>query len=70
MVQCVRRRILQPGFGSSVKPEEGYIRGHGMEQLVRDARIGPLYEGTNGIQAIDLVGKLATKSGRAVRGFF
>ena len=35
----------------------GYIRDHGMEQLVRDARIAMIYEGTNGIQALDLVGR-------------
>ena len=35
----------------------GYISDHGMEQLVRDARITPIYEGTNGIQALDLIGR-------------
>ena len=35
----------------------GYITDHGMEQLVRDARILPIYEGTNGIQALDLIGR-------------
>src|SRR5262249_5542702 len=35
----------------------GYIRDNGMEQLVRDARITQLYEGTNGIQALDLIGR-------------
>jgi alkylation response protein AidB-like acyl-CoA dehydrogenase len=43
----------------------GFIREHGVEQLVRDARITQLYEGANGIQALDLVGrKLAMKGGR------
>ena len=43
----------------------GYIRENGVEQLVRDARITQLYEGTNGIQALDLVGrKLPMKGGR------
>jgi len=43
----------------------GYIREHGVEQLARDARITQLYEGTNGIQALDLVGrKLPMKGGR------
>ncbi len=42
----------------------GYIRENGVEQLVRDARITQLYEGTNGIQALDLVGrKLPMKGG-------
>jgi hypothetical protein len=49
----------------------GYIREWGMEQFVRDARIAQIYEGTNGIQAMDLVGrKLAKDGGRGVRAFF
>jgi hypothetical protein len=49
----------------------GYIREHGMEQFVRDARITQIYEGTNGIQAMDLVGrKLPKDGGRGVRAFF
>ena len=49
----------------------GYIQEWGMEQYVRDARIAMIYEGTNGVQAMDLVGrKLATKGGRAVQALF
>lgn len=49
----------------------GYIREHGMEQYARDARITMIYEGTNGIQALDLVGrKLAAHGGRYLRSFF
>ena len=49
----------------------GYIAEWGMEQYVRDARIAMIYEGTNGIQALDLVGrKLAKDGGRAVQLFF
>lgn len=49
----------------------GYIREWGMEQYVRDARIAQIYEGTNGIQALDLVGrKLGQKGGKAVMAFF
>ncbi|MBU6206315.1 MAG: acyl-CoA dehydrogenase C-terminal domain-containing protein, partial [Alphaproteobacteria bacterium] len=49
----------------------GYIAEWGMEQFVRDARIAQIYEGTNGVQALDLVGrKLAKDGGRAVRAFF
>jgi len=49
----------------------GYIREHGMEQFVRDARITQIYEGTNGIQAMDLVGrKLPKDGGRGVRAYF
>lgn len=49
----------------------GYIRDHGIEQYVRDARIPMIYEGTNGIQAMDLVGrKLGAHTGRYLRTFF
>jgi hypothetical protein len=49
----------------------GYIRDSGMEQLVRDARITQLYEGANGIQALDLVGrKMPAHFGRSLRAFF
>ncbi|MEO6214463.1 MAG: acyl-CoA dehydrogenase C-terminal domain-containing protein [Sphingomonas sp.] len=49
----------------------GYIAEWGMEQYVRDARISMIYEGTNGVQAMDLVGrKLALNGGRAVQAFF
>ena len=49
----------------------GYIAEWGMEQYVRDARIAMIYEGTNGVQAMDLVGrKLAMNGGRAVQAFF
>ena len=48
----------------------GYIAEWGMEQYVRDARIAMIYEGTNGVQAMDLVGrKLAQKGGRAIQAF-
>ena len=49
----------------------GYIRDFGMEQLVRDARIAQIYEGTNGVQALDLVGrKMPQHAGRLLRRFF
>ncbi|MES9970556.1 MAG: acyl-CoA dehydrogenase C-terminal domain-containing protein [Candidatus Thiodiazotropha sp.] len=58
-------------LGVQVFGGHGYIREHGMEQYVRDARITQLYEGTNGIQALDLVGrKLAVHTGRYLRSFF
>ena len=48
----------------------GYIREYGMEQFVRDARIAQIYEGTNGVQAMDLLGrKVPDGSGRMVRRF-
>ncbi len=49
----------------------GYVRDSGVEQYVRDARITQIYEGTNGIQALDLVGrKLPQDMGRQLRRFF
>ncbi|HEY2890392.1 MAG TPA: acyl-CoA dehydrogenase C-terminal domain-containing protein [Dongiaceae bacterium] len=49
----------------------GYIRDNGMEQFIRDARITQIYEGTNGIQALDLIGrKLGLGTGRLLRRFF
>jgi len=58
-------------LGVQVYGGHGYIREHGMEQLVRDARITQLYEGANGIQALDLVGrKLPAHFGRQLRSFF
>jgi alkylation response protein AidB-like acyl-CoA dehydrogenase len=48
----------------------GYIRDHGMEQYVRDARISMIYEGANGVQALDLVGrKLPQDGGRLLTRF-
>jgi hypothetical protein len=58
--------IAQQVFGG-----HGYIAETGMEQFVRDARIAMIYEGANGIQALDLVGrKLARDGGRAITAFF
>ena len=49
----------------------GYIHEYGMEQFVRDARITQIYEGTNGIQALDLVGrKMPNNYGKYMRSFF
>lgn len=49
----------------------GYIAEYGVEQYVRDARIAQIYEGTNGIQAMDLIGrKLPYNTGRYLRAFF
>ncbi len=68
--------ITDIGFESTVLGQQvfgghGYVREHGMEQLVRDARIAQIYEGTNGVQAMDLVGrKLPAENGRYVYRFF
>ena len=64
------------GFAHAVDAQQvygghGYIDEWGMGQFVRDARIAMIYEGANGVQALDLVGrKLAQNSGRAVFAFF
>src|SRR5271154_7056398 len=64
------------GFANAVKAQQvlgghGYVQEWGMEQFVRDARITMIYEGANGIQALDLVGrKLPKDGGRAVTAFF
>jgi len=72
----IKGYLTDKGFEAAVHAQQilgghGYIREHGMEQFVRDARITQIYEGTNGIQAMDLVGrKLPKDGGRAVRAFF
>jgi alkylation response protein AidB-like acyl-CoA dehydrogenase len=49
----------------------GYVREWGMEQFVRDSRIAMIYEGANGVQAMDLCGrKLAAGGGKAIQAFF
>ncbi len=64
------------GFANAVKAQQvlgghGYIAEWGMEQYVRDARIAMIYEGANGVQALDLVGrKLPKDGGRALMAFF
>ncbi|MGR4039811.1 acyl-CoA dehydrogenase C-terminal domain-containing protein [Pseudomonas sp. 910_21] len=56
--------------GMQVFGGHGYIREWGMEQLVRDCRIAPIYEGTNGIQALDLLGrKVLGSQGKLLLGF-
>ncbi len=58
-------------LGMQVFGGHGYIAEHGMEQIARDARISTLYEGTTGIQALDLLGRkvLISSRGRVVREF-
>jgi alkylation response protein AidB-like acyl-CoA dehydrogenase len=76
MTPVVKALFTDLGFeatnlGMQVYGGHGYIRSNGMEQLVRDARISMLYEGTNGVQALDLVGrKLPPGAGRMLRTFF
>ena len=71
----VKGVLTDKGFENAVQAQQvygghGYIREWGMEQFVRDARIAQIYEGTNGVQALDLVGrKLPKDGGRAMRAF-
>ena len=58
-------------LGLQVHGGSGFTREWGLEQIVRDCRITLIYEGTNGVQALDLVGrKLGANGGRAVFSFF
>lgn len=57
--------------GMQVFGGHGYIKEHGMEQIARDARISTLYEGTTGVQALDLIGRkvLLSSKGKVVRDY-
>ena len=76
LTPVIKGYLTDRGFEVAVNAQQvfgghGYIREWGMEQFVRDARIAQIYEGTNGVQAMDLVGrKLGKDGGRAVRAFF
>ena len=76
MTPVLKGVLTDFGFDNAVKAQQvygghGYIAEWGMEQFVRDARIAQIYEGANGIQAMDLVGrKLPRDGGRAVMAFF
>ena len=76
MTPIVKGVLTDKGFEHAVMAQQvfgghGYIEEHGMSQFVRDARIAMIYEGANGIQALDLVGrKLGMNGGRAVQAFF
>jgi hypothetical protein len=76
MTPVLKGFLTETGFANAVQAQQmygghGYIAEQGMEQFVRDARIAMIYEGANGIQALDLVGrKLPRDNGRAVMAFF
>ena len=76
LTPVIKGVLTDLGFANAVMAQQvfgghGYIREWGMEQFVRDARITMLYEGANGIQAMDLVGrKLGKDGGRAAMAFF
>jgi alkylation response protein AidB-like acyl-CoA dehydrogenase len=76
LTPVIKGVLTDGGFANAVMAQQifgghGYIAEHGMEQFVRDARIAMIYEGANGIQALDLVGrKLGKDGGRAIMAFF
>jgi alkylation response protein AidB-like acyl-CoA dehydrogenase len=76
MTPVIKGFLTDCGFANTVLAQQvfgghGYIAEHGMEQFVRDSRIAMIYEGANGIQALDLVGrKLGKDGGRAITAFF
>jgi alkylation response protein AidB-like acyl-CoA dehydrogenase len=75
LTPVIKGVLTDQGFANAVMAQQmfgghGYIAEHGMEQFVRDARIAQIYEGANGIQALDLVGrKLGKDGGRALMAF-
>jgi hypothetical protein len=76
MTPVIKSYLTDKGYANATNAQQvfgghGYIEEHGMSQFVRDARITQIYEGTNGIQALDLVGrKLGANSARAIFSFF
>jgi len=76
LTPVIKGVLTDGGFANAVMAQQifgghGYIAENGMEQFVRDARIAQIYEGANGIQALDLVGrKLGKDGGRAIMAFF
>lgn len=76
MIPVIKGFLTDKGFEYSVAAQQvygghGYIEEWGMSQFARDARIAMIYEGANGIQALDLVGrKLGLDGGKHVMAFF
>ena len=76
LTPVIKAMLTDQGFANAVAAQQmfgghGYIVETGVEQFVRDARISMIYEGANGIQALDLVGrKLGRDGGRAITTFF
>ena len=76
MTPVLKGFLTDQGFDMTVLAQQvygghGYIEEHGMSQFVRDARIAQIYEGANGVQALDLVGrKLTADGGKHVMAFF
>ncbi|MGL1920703.1 MAG: acyl-CoA dehydrogenase C-terminal domain-containing protein [Hyphomicrobiales bacterium] len=75
LTPVVKGFLTDKGFDNAVIAQQifgghGYIQEHGMEQFVRDSRIAMLYEGTNDIQALDLISrKLPAKHGQTVMAY-
>jgi len=76
LIPVLKGFLTDKGFETTVLAQQtlggsGFTRDWGLEQFVRDARITMIYEGTNGIQSLDLVGrKLGLNGGKTVMGFF
>ncbi|MDG3043063.1 acyl-CoA dehydrogenase C-terminal domain-containing protein [Roseicyclus marinus] len=76
MTPVIKGFLTDKGFDMTVQAQQvygghGYIEEWGMSQYARDARIAMIYEGANGVQALDLVGrKLAQDGGKHVMAFF
>ena len=76
LIPVVKGFLTDKGFEAAVQAQQvygghGYIEEWGMSQFARDARIAMIYEGANGVQALDLVGrKLAQDGGKHVMAFF
>ncbi|MET4102240.1 alkylation response protein AidB-like acyl-CoA dehydrogenase [Roseovarius sp. MBR-78] len=76
MTPVIKGFLTDEGFDMTILAQQvygghGYIEEWGMSQFARDARIAMIYEGANGVQALDLVGrKLAQDSGKHVMAFF
>ncbi|MEC9311271.1 MAG: acyl-CoA dehydrogenase C-terminal domain-containing protein [Pseudomonadota bacterium] len=76
LTPVIKGFLTDEGYDMTVKAQQvygghGYIEEHGMSQYTRDARIAQIYEGANGVQALDLVGrKLAQDGGKHVMAFF
>ncbi len=76
LTPVIKGFLTDKGFEMATNAQQvygghGYIEEWGMSQFARDARITMIYEGANGVQALDLVGrKLATDGGKHVMAFF
>ncbi len=70
MTPIIKGVLTDLGFDNAVKAQQmfgghGYIEEWGMSQFVRDARIAMIYEGANGVQAMDLVGRSSARMAAA-----